>query len=101
MTITGELRIGRIVGELLEAMGTDNGCVFLPCQKHLADLADAVLTCANAGLKFTPINVSLIAYGEETEVQQAFAKVKGFPYLYLTLGRIFDDCQKCQAERRR
>lgn len=80
----------KLAKKMVDEMGGDNGVTFLPTDKQLADLADAVDSVTKAGLKLTQEVIEDITAGEQGEAEQKYGKYDGYKRLSKTLNRIFD-----------
>jgi hypothetical protein len=89
-----------ITQQILDDMGTDNGCTFRPCSQHQKELDETVAACVTEGLKFTPSQISTLSYGEETAQQRLYKKFPSGPKLNRVLNDIFDGCRKCRSVSR-
>jgi hypothetical protein len=90
-----------IARAILADMGSDNGCRFVPCKRHGTRLVHLVGECWAQGMFDGPDaddQISLLAYGEETEMMALVKKYPSGPALHRCLNAIFDGCRRCDSE---
>ena len=63
--------------QLIEAMGRDNGCKFVPAPEQKRKLVEGLQRMRQAGCRLTPWQLDTMAMGEQTSQDRLAAKYDG------------------------